>query len=207
ISSFSSFGVSPDLTIKPDIGAPGGNIRSTFPLELGGYATLSGTSMSSPHTAGALAPLPHARPPPPPQQVRAILQNSAQPAPWAGNPALGIPDNVHRQGAGMLRIDRAILATTAVTPGKLSLGESEPGPVTQTLTIQNNSADVQVYDVSHVPAMATGPNTFTPAFFNAPATVSFSASTITVGAGGTATVAVTVTPNAGLADRSLYGGS
>src|SRR5262249_57081166 len=66
ISSFSSFGVSPDLTIKPDIGAPGGNIRSTFPLELGGYATLSGTSMSSPHTAGAAAPLLPARPPPPP---------------------------------------------------------------------------------------------------------------------------------------------
>ncbi len=41
ISSFSSYGLSPDLALKPDIGAPGGNIYSTFPLEQGGYATLS----------------------------------------------------------------------------------------------------------------------------------------------------------------------
>jgi len=52
ISSFSSFGLSPDLALKPDIGAPGGFIRSTFPLALGGYAILSGTSMASPHVAG-----------------------------------------------------------------------------------------------------------------------------------------------------------
>ncbi|MCU0256730.1 MAG: S8 family serine peptidase, partial [Vicinamibacterales bacterium] len=42
ISSFSSYGLSPDLAVKPDLGAPGGNIYSTYPLELGGYATLGG---------------------------------------------------------------------------------------------------------------------------------------------------------------------
>ena len=45
ISSFSSFGLAADLSLKPNIGAPGGNIFSTYPLEAGGYATLSGTSM------------------------------------------------------------------------------------------------------------------------------------------------------------------
>ena len=59
ISSFSSYGLSPDLSIKPDIGAPGGAIRSTYPLDHpagdNGYATVSGTSMASPHTAGAVA--------------------------------------------------------------------------------------------------------------------------------------------------------
>ena len=35
ISSFSSFGLNAELTLKPDIGAPGGFIRSTYPLELG----------------------------------------------------------------------------------------------------------------------------------------------------------------------------
>jgi hypothetical protein len=35
ISSFSSYGLSPDLALKPDIGAPGGLIRSTYPIELG----------------------------------------------------------------------------------------------------------------------------------------------------------------------------
>jgi subtilisin len=38
-----------------DIAAPGVCIYSTLPLEQGGYGTMSGTSMASPHAAGALA--------------------------------------------------------------------------------------------------------------------------------------------------------
>jgi subtilisin len=38
-----------------DIAAPGVCIFSTFPVEEGSYGTLSGTSMASPHVAGALA--------------------------------------------------------------------------------------------------------------------------------------------------------
>ncbi|MDQ3198985.1 MAG: S8 family serine peptidase [Verrucomicrobiota bacterium] len=41
-----------DLT-KPDITGPGVNIYAAFPISLGGYGTLSGTSMSSPHAAGS----------------------------------------------------------------------------------------------------------------------------------------------------------
>lgn len=38
-----------------DVAAPGVCILSTYPLEKGGYGTISGTSMASPHVAGALA--------------------------------------------------------------------------------------------------------------------------------------------------------
>jgi minor extracellular serine protease Vpr len=205
ISSFSSYGLSPDLTLKPDIGAPGGNIYSTFPLNLGGYANLSGTSMSSPHVAGAVALLLQAKPHTPSNAVRDILQNSAEPKAWWGNPGLGYLDNVQRQGAGMLRIDRAIEATTRVEPGKLSLGDSSAGPVSRTLTIQNSGSSGVTYSLTNVSALATGANTFTPSFFVAPASVAFSPATVSIPAGGSATVNVTITAPPS-PDRGLYGG-
>jgi subtilisin family serine protease len=206
ISTSSSYGMSPDLSIKPDIGAPGGTILSTYPIEAGAYQRLSGTSMSSPHVAGAVALLLEAKPNTPAQAVRGILQNSAVPRVWWGNPALGFMDNVHRQGAGMLNIPNAVMATTKIEPGKLDLGESEFGPVTRTLWIENKGMAEVTYDLWHLPALATGPNTFSVSFFNAPADVSFSSPSVTVPAGGSASVDVTIAPNPGLADRSLYGG-
>lgn len=206
ISDFSSYGLSPDLSVKPDIGAPGGLIRSTWPLEQGAYATISGTSMSSPHTAGGVALLLEARPNTPSNAVRSILQNSADPKNWWGNPGLGFLDNVHRQGAGMLDIPGAVLSTVTVEPGKLSLGESEAGPSVRTLTITNNGTDAVTFDLSHSPALATGSNTFAPSFFASFASAAFSASSVTVPAGGTATVDVTLTAPAGLANRGQYGG-
>jgi minor extracellular serine protease Vpr len=206
ISSFSSYGLSPDLDLKPDIGAPGGLIRSTYPLALGGYATVSGTSMSSPHVAGGVALLLEAKPGTSARAVRGMLQNTAEPKAWWGNPGLGFLDNVHRQGAGMLDIVGAVEATTSVTPSKLALGESEAGPATRTLTLTNRSDAEVTYDLSHVPALSTGPNTFTPAFFTGFASVSFSQAGVTIAPGGSATVDVTITANPGLADRSQYGG-
>jgi minor extracellular serine protease Vpr len=206
ISSFSSYGLSPDLTLKPDIGAPGGLIRSTYPLALGGYATVSGTSMSSPHVAGSVALLLEARPNTSSQAVRGILQNSADPKNWWGNPGLGFLDNVHRQGAGMLDIPGAVLSTTKIEPAKLALGESEAGPATRTLSIENKGSQAVTYELSHAPALSTGGSTFAPSFFTGFASVVFSSTSVTVPSGGSASFDVTITANPGLPDRSQYGG-
>jgi minor extracellular serine protease Vpr len=206
ISSFSSYGLSPDLALKPDIGAPGGNIYSSYPLERGGYANLSGTSMASPHVAGGVALLLQAKPKTSSQAVRGILQNSADPKNWQGNPGLGFLDQVHRQGAGMVDIDDAILATTRITPAKLALGESQSGPATRTLTVTNDGDAPVTYDLGHVPALSTGANTFVVGAATGFATVAFSAPSVTVPAGGSATVDVTITANATLANLSQYGG-
>lgn len=205
-SSFSSYGLSPDLDLKPDITAPGGSIFSTFPLAQGSYATLSGTSMSSPHVAGAVALLLEARPNTPSQAVRGILQNSADPIVWWGIPTGPFLDNVHRQGAGLLDIPGAIQAMTKIEPGKLSLGESEAGPAVRTLTIENKGSTAVTYTLSHSPALSTGLSTFSPSFFTGFATVAFSTPSVTVPAGDTATVEVTITAHPGLPDRSQYGG-
>lgn len=53
IASFSSRGPGVDGTVKPNIAAPGVNVRSAAPG--GGYAAKSGTSMASPHTAATVA--------------------------------------------------------------------------------------------------------------------------------------------------------
>jgi subtilisin family serine protease len=204
ISSFSSYGISPDLQVKPDIGAPGGNIYSTYPLELGGYAVISGTSMSSPHVAGAAALFLQARPDTPAQVVRSFLQNSADPRPWQGNPGLGYLDMVARQGAGMLDIDDAILATTRIEPSKLSVGESQAGPRTFNLRVINTASSPVTYDLSFVNTLSTA-NTFAPGAFLSNAVVTFSASSLTVRPGSSARVDVTINPPSA-PNQGQYGG-
>ena len=222
ISSFSSYGPAPDLSLKPDIGAPGGSVRSTLPLEQGSYGVLSGTSMASPHVAGAVALLLEAKPHIGPNEVQQRLQNSAQPHAFAANPALGL-ESVHRQGAGMLRIDDAIEAAVVVSPGSLALGEVGSASSTQWLKLRlldrhrhrhrrDEDGDGPVtYTVGHQPAVATGANTFTPQILASFATVEFTTSAVTVGGHGRSRdddglVGVTITPPPRQSGARLFGG-
>jgi hypothetical protein len=218
ISNFSSYGPAPDLSLKPDIGAPGGTVRSTLPLEMGGAGLMGGTSMAAPHVAGAVALLLEARSDLHARQVRDLLQNNADPRLWFGNPALGLLETVPRQGAGMLNIVKAIRARTSVAPGKISLGEIESGTVIRKLAVRllksrgadddaETSNSTVTYTLGHEPALATGVNTFSPSFLSAFANVGFSSPTVTIGGRerGKRSFYVTFTPPADASAR-LFGG-
>jgi minor extracellular serine protease Vpr len=203
-SSFTSYGLNAELALKPNIGAPGGFIKSTYPLELGGYQTVSGTSMASPHVAGSAALFLQAHPGATQAQIKTAFQNSAAPVPIAGST---FRDAVHRQGAGMVQIDKAVLAAVSVTPSELSLGEGTTAQ-TKRLTITNNGAQSVTYTFGHQLAAGTRGSTFAPILTTNNAALSFAPTEVTVPAGGSGTVDVTITPNTSspLLDRSVYGG-
>jgi minor extracellular serine protease Vpr len=204
ISSFSSYGLAPDLTSKPDLAAPGGSIRSTLPLEQGGYGSISGTSMASPHVAGAAALILEALPKTSPADVAARLKNTASPRLWWGNPALGLLDNVHRQGAGLIAIDRAVLTNALVAPSAIALGEMEGGVSKRHELKLSAKGPALNYTLGHVPALATGASTYTPSFLASFATVAFDTPTVKV-KNGSIRIGITFTPPANAAAR-LFGG-
>ncbi|MFQ5613576.1 MAG: S8 family serine peptidase [Anaerolineae bacterium] len=77
VAAFSGRGPSPWDSTKPDLSAPGVNVRSAIPG--GGYAALDGTSMAAPHVVGAAALLLEADPSLTPDQLKALLTGTAMP--------------------------------------------------------------------------------------------------------------------------------
>ncbi|MGE3511055.1 MAG: S8 family serine peptidase [Vicinamibacterales bacterium] len=194
VSAFSSFGPAPDLSLKPDLGAPGGAIRSTLPLERGSFGTISGTSMAAPYVAGAVALLLEARPGISPAEVLRRLQNTAVPQHASADPASGL-DMVHRQGAGQISVAAAILTDTVVAPRRLLIGELADGEVrTVALHVIGKRRVVgkrqrdhkhedapMVYRVRHEPALSTGVSTYVPTPLAAAAAVTFKQQTVAAG--------------------------
>jgi minor extracellular serine protease Vpr len=94
--------------IKPEIGAPGGSV-SAVSATGDGEEAFSGTSGATPMVAGAAALLIEAYPDRTPEQIKAMLMNSAETEIFT-NRALR-PDElapISRIGAGELRVDRAL---------------------------------------------------------------------------------------------------
>jgi serine protease AprX len=138
IASFSSHGpVTVDLSNrpKPDISAPGVNVRSSVPTD--GYGIMSGTSMAAPHVAGLVALLISAQPALRGQvaEIESTIEQTANHIAWTGCSSDGVPNN--RYGWG--RID-ALAAIESLHQLELSKSASAPSVelgdlITYTLSI------------------------------------------------------------------------
>nr|WP_238345410.1 S8 family serine peptidase [Actinopolymorpha cephalotaxi] len=119
LADFSSRGPGPvNLALKPDITAPGVGIWAARAKDgkLGGsgpYLQLSGTSMASPHVAGAAALLSQARPDMTWQELKAALMSTAVPTP-------GLRE--YEQGAGRVDVGRVLKSPVLAEQGSLDFG-------------------------------------------------------------------------------------
>lgn len=147
---FTSGGPSPGTyEIKPELSAPGVAIcaalaeSASWPPNCGdGYTELSGTSMATPHVAGAAALLRGLRPALTPAEIKSLLVNASSPLAGA----------VSKVGTGRLDIVASGAVGTVITPATISLGRSDPRlPVwsqSRTLTIRNDDTLVRAYTLT-----------------------------------------------------------
>ncbi|MFD0620874.1 S8 family serine peptidase [Paenibacillus sp. GCM10027629] len=115
LADFSSWGPNgdKDMSIKPDLTAPGVNILSTWPAYGKGkpeisydkaYNRISGTSMATPHVAGLALLLKQAHPEWTPADIRSALTNTAD---LIKDPKEKLY-NVYQQGSGRANVDNAL---------------------------------------------------------------------------------------------------
>lgn len=134
IADFSSRGPTLDGRIKPDVCFPGVQIVAAR-ARLGHigtpvdqyYTILSGTSMATPHAAGACALLKQANPNYSPQQIKDALMNSAK--------NLGLDANTQGKGRGDVwaALQMSTLTDVVFTPTTLAAGKT----VTVRITVKN----------------------------------------------------------------------
>jgi len=195
LASFSSRGPGLDGQIKPDVTAPGVDITaaaapgSVIDKEVGenppGYLTISGTSMATPHVAGAAAILKQEHPDWKFSELKGALTGSAK----------GGKYTPFEQGSGRIAVDKAIKQSVVADPVSVSFGtqqwpHTDDTPVTKQLTYRNlGTKDVTL----NLAIAATNPKgQAAPAGF-----FKLGASKVTVPAGGKASVDVTVNTKLG----------
>lgn len=156
MSDFSSWGVTPDLKLKPEITAPGGDIYSTLPGGL--YGSMSGTSMASPHMAGAAVVMAQyiteelGGTDMTQQEITALsnklLMSTAVPV----KNKQSLPYSPRKQGAGLVQLGRATKAKAYLSSAedglpKAELGSSTDGSFSFSFQVHNLSAQQIKYEV------------------------------------------------------------
>ena len=137
VTSFSSGGLTAfGHLLKPDVGAPGGQILSaTLGIAGGPFASFDGTSMAAPHIAGAAALLLQRHPGWTPRQVKSALVSTAATA-WADT-ARTVEAPVLTAGSGeadVLAANDPKLFTDPVSLSYSDLNVSR-GPVSKSLLL------------------------------------------------------------------------
>lgn len=156
MSDFSSWGVTPDLKLKPEITAPGGDIYSTLPGGL--YGSMSGTSMASPHMAGAAVVMAQyiteelGGTNMTQQEITALsnklLMSTAVPV----KNEQSLPYSPRKQGAGLVQLGRATKAKAYLSSAesglpKAELGDSKCGSFSFSFQANNLSTREIQYEV------------------------------------------------------------
>ncbi|KAL6905046.1 peptidase S8/S53 domain-containing protein [Trichoderma evansii] len=149
VDSYSDWGpIRLTYELKPQIGAPGGHILSTFPESIGSYGVISGTSMATPYIAGCFALVKSQFPDWSVDEILTALQTTAQPTVWAWNKTLLA--TTAQQGAGLVNVYDAITTATRVSPGQLAVTDNNStsfGLVN--ITVENSGHFTQTYTLRH----------------------------------------------------------
>ena len=126
VADFSSRGPTSDNRVKPDLCFPGGSIiscraqgTSMGTVINASYTQASGTSMATPHAAGACALLLQATPGLAPQQLKDILMNTAK--------YLNLDANI--EGTGRAQVDKAYQQAISTVPTPTPSPTPVPTPV------------------------------------------------------------------------------
>ncbi|HEY2543745.1 MAG TPA: S8 family serine peptidase [Gaiellaceae bacterium] len=192
IASFSSSGPTPiSLEMKPDVTAPGVDVLSSLPKS--DWASWSGTSMASPHVAGAAAVLMQRHPTWTVQEIKSALESTGDAVHVAGATT---EVAATREGGGRIDLVRADNPLLFTDPTGLSFGLVKVGTgKTQTLHVADAGGGPTPWTVSVQSQAAPSGSTVTPSTPTvvAGASVDLTVSTAPAAAEGEATGFVLLT--------------